>query len=96
MVRMRSRLLDELDARARKVMFAQIRLDQARLGKAAATLSALSPLNVLTRGYSVTFDPSGNAIQQADEVSVGDRIRTRVQHGEIESIVNKTTPPNHA
>lgn len=95
MVRMRSRLLDELDARARKVMFAQIKLDQARLGKAAATLSALSPLNVLTRGYSVTFDPSGNAIQQADKVAVGDRIRTRVQHGEIESIVDKTTPPDH-
>lgn len=95
MVRMRSRLLDELDARARKLMFAHIKLDQARLGKAAATLSALSPLNVLTRGYSVTFDPSGNAIQQADKVAVGDRIRTRVQHGEIESIVDKTTPPDH-
>lgn len=94
MVRMRSRLLDELDARARKVMFAQIKLDQTRLGKAAATLSALSPLNVLTRGYSVTFDQAGKAIQHANEVAAGDRIRTRLQHGEIVSIVDKTTPPD--
>ncbi|MGI9473923.1 MAG: exodeoxyribonuclease VII large subunit [Rubripirellula sp.] len=90
MVRMRSRMLDELDARARKTMLAKIKLDQTRLGKAAATLSALSPLNVLTRGYSVTFDDAGNTIQNADDVHQGDTIRTRVNEGEIESTVNRT------
>ena len=89
LIQMRYRILDELDARARKTMFAQVKLDQARLGKAAATLSALSPLNVLTRGYSVTFDHDGNTIHDANRVHVGDTIRTRFNKGEIESIVTQ-------
>ncbi len=88
-IHLRSRRLDELDARARRAMFAKLRLGQARLAASAAALSALSPLSVLTRGYSVTLGPDGRAIEAAESVQVGDTIRTRVNRGEIESTVAK-------
>ncbi len=91
LVQRRYRRLDELDARARKAMFARVKLGKAKMGKSAATLSALSPLNVLARGYSVTLDSEDNAIQSPSQVKPGDIIRSRVHHGEIESVVKTTS-----
>jgi exodeoxyribonuclease VII large subunit len=90
-IHLRSRLLDELDARGRRAMFGKLKLGRAGLATAAASLSALSPLNVLTRGYSVTLDANGHAIDNANTVKVGDTIRTRLNKGEIESVVSKTS-----
>ncbi len=89
-IHLRSRLLDELDARGRRAMFGKLKLCRAGLATSAASLSALSPLNVLTRGYSVTLDANGRAIDNADSVNVGDTIRTKLNQGEIESVVSKT------
>ncbi|MDB4494630.1 exodeoxyribonuclease VII large subunit [bacterium] len=87
LVQRRFRQLDELDARGRKAMFTRMQLNKAKLGKAAATLSALSPLNVLARGYSVTLDSHDNTIQNPSQLKPGDVIRSRVEHGDIESVV---------
>jgi exodeoxyribonuclease VII large subunit len=87
LVQRRFRQLDELDARGRKAMFTRMQLNKAKLGKAAATLSALSPLNVLARGYSVTLDSDDNTIQNPSQLKPGDVIRSRVEHGDIESVV---------
>ncbi|QDT06679.1 Exodeoxyribonuclease 7 large subunit [Rubripirellula lacrimiformis] len=91
-VHLRSRSLDEWDARARRVMFSKIKLGQAKLAAQAAALSALSPLNVLTRGYSVTLDEQGNAVENANQVQPGDVLRTRVHQGQIESVVRTVHP----
>ncbi len=90
LVQRRFRKLDELDARGRKAMVTRMQLNQAKLAKAAATLSALSPLNVLARGYSVTLDSDDNTIQNPGQVKPGDVIRSRVENGEIESVVKTT------
>lgn len=87
LVQRRFRQLDELDARGRKAMATRMQLNHAKIAKAAATLSALSPLNVLARGYSVTLDSNDNTIQDPSQVKPGDLIRSRVQNGDIESLV---------
>lgn len=86
-VQSRYRRLDEIDARARRAMLSKLQLGRARLATVAGSLSALSPLNVLKRGYSVTMDSQGQAIDSADSVAVGDTIRTRLNEGELESVV---------
>lgn len=54
----------------------------------AGKLEALSPLKVLTRGYSITFSGE-KAITSVKEVAAGDEIRTRVFDGTIISTVTK-------
>lgn len=90
MIHNRERLLDELDARGRRAMFASLALGRAKIATSAAALSALSPLEVLSRGYSVTLDDSGHPIKRATDVREGDTIYSRVDSGQIESVVKRT------
>lgn len=89
-VHSRFRRLDELDARAGLAVNGTVQLARARLATTAASLSALSPLNVLARGYSVTLDKKGNAVTDANQVRDGDLIRTTLKTGQIVSIVQAT------
>ena len=54
-----------------------------------ARLRLLSPDNVLARGYSITVDAgSGRVVRGASEVRAGQRIKTRLQAGEINCTVD--------
>ena len=53
-------------------------------------LEALSPLAILGRGYSITFDANGHPIVDVAKVKKGTMIKTRVTTGTIESEVKKT------
>ena len=51
-------------------------------------LALLNPQNVLNRGYSITTRADdGKALTDAAQVRKGDRIRTRLRTGEVESDV---------
>jgi len=55
---------------------------------ASARLEALSPLRVLARGYSLTYDrATGELVRDADAVPAGSRLRTRLRVGVVESTV---------
>lgn len=60
---------------------------QARLQQANAQLQALSPLNILERGYALVFDASGKLVKDAAQVRRGDEISARVHQGEIKARV---------
>ncbi|MFA6033688.1 MAG: exodeoxyribonuclease VII large subunit, partial [Myxococcota bacterium] len=49
--------------------------------EAARLLNTLSPLNVLDRGYSVTFAPDGSAVQSSTALCAGDAVRLRFAKG---------------
>jgi exodeoxyribonuclease VII large subunit len=61
------------------------RLQQARerLGLAATSLDALSPLAVLQRGYAIAQDASGALLRDAQSVAVGDEVRVRLAKGRL-------------
>ena len=50
-------------------------------------LQTLNPNQILNRGYSITFDSSGNVITDSDAVADGELIETKVQKGSIKSRV---------
>lgn len=89
-IHLRSRYLDELDMRGKLAIESKLKLGRANLATLAASLTALSPLDVLSRGYSVTLDAKGKAVDDAKQLRDGDIIRTRLNKGEIESVVKKT------
>ena len=52
-------------------------------------LEAVSPLSTLERGYSITFGPELSPIKSASTLKVGDKIRSHLHDGNLESIVSK-------
>ena len=51
-------------------------------------LRLLGPEQVLARGYSITTDAqTGKVLRQAKEVKAGQRLKTRLKKGEVQSIV---------
>jgi exodeoxyribonuclease VII large subunit len=89
MIQMRSRQLDEWDARGRRAMEAKLKLQREKIATAAASLSALSPLDVLSRGYSVTTDLAGQAVRDAADLQLGQTMRSRLHRGVVESKVTR-------
>ena len=89
----RSRQLDELDSRARRAIRNRLADQARRLQRHAAALSALSPLDVLARGYSVTQrSDDGRVVRRSDDVTIGDEIQTQTGHGKVFSRVTATEP----
>lgn len=63
------------------------------LARLAASLEALSPVSVLARGYSLTFQADGmTLVHKADDVGAGDIIVTRLSSGQIRSRVLPSPP----
>lgn len=60
-----------------------------RLETAAARLDAMSPLKVLSRGYSITEDSQGKAIVSANALQPGDQITVRFHRGMIDATVER-------
>ena len=61
----------------------------ARLERLQAALAGLDPSAVLARGYSITTDAAGAVLRDAAGVKDGERLRTRLARGELESEVRK-------
>ncbi len=56
----------------------------------SAKLEALSPLSVLTRGYSFVSDSDGKVIKSAKSLRAGDGVNIRFTDGEAECRIEKT------
>lgn len=66
-----------------------------RLSTHSASLEALSPLKVLSRGYSVTYREGETApLTEASRVAVGDALRVRLHRGELRARVTETKVAN--
>src|SRR5205085_11129177 len=87
-VRERERQLDELESRLKRAGRQRWERDQQRVQAAAARLEALSPLNVLARGYSVTRRERDLAIiVTPNQLQPGERLITQLHGGRVVSQV---------
>ena len=84
-----AQLADSLQQELTQAMEAELDAKKHRLSLMAAKLSALSPLTVLSRGYTITTTAGHRAVQGVSDVSVGDTIRTTVADGTISSVVSE-------
>lgn len=76
----------ELDSRANALSHRYERLISAKKHdyvRLAASLDALSPLKVLSRGYSVVTDTDGKALSDANDAKIGDRLKVSLSKGSL-------------
>ncbi len=84
----RKQLVDELDLRARAAIWNVWQMKKEKLAGTARAISALSPLGVLARGYSLTQKTETHRpLTEATSVQPGDRIITTLQNGKLLSEV---------
>lgn len=75
--------LDVLTTRLNSSRSTVIDKNREQFSVLAGKLQSLSPLAVLARGYAIAFDTSGKIIKHPDEVQSGERLRVRVEEGDI-------------
>ncbi len=93
-LRDRERRLDEMEERLRRAMFQRFAVARQRTDADAARLQALSPLNVLARGYSLTRTEDGRrVVHRAAQVKVGDQIEVLLGDGRLLAGVEQVLPP---
>ena len=81
----------DLEARLQRRMESQINLKKEKLGGVAKNLHALSPLNVLDRGYSIaTLKETGKAVTSSKQINKGDTVRIRLAKGQVDATVEET------
>ncbi len=83
----RERLLEQRE-RLREQIRNQLRSLRQHCDELATRLRLLGPEQVLARGYSITLDAgSGRVIRTARQTRTGQRLRTRLKSGEVQSVV---------
>ncbi len=86
----RRRRLAELRRRLPELARTQSSRKAGRLTELQSRLRLLNPANVLQRGYSITLDStSGSVIRDAAKVISGQRLQTRLTHGEVHSVATR-------
>jgi exodeoxyribonuclease VII large subunit len=76
----------------RREMTRLLETKQRQLATQAEHLEALSPLAVLSRGYSITTDTDGSPLLSAQSLEAGDIIHTRLHEGMVVSRVESRGP----
>jgi exodeoxyribonuclease VII large subunit len=84
--------LDLLDQRCTSAMTAGLKLRDEKVRVQMAKLDALSPLAVLTRGYSITQSEEGSVIRDAASAKPGDKLKIRLERGKLNAEVLSSEP----
>jgi exodeoxyribonuclease VII large subunit len=73
---------------------ARIEKDRQRLRATMATLQAVSPLSVLSRGYAIAFSRTRRGrkpILDSSQIKVGEQIEVQLKRGRLEATVDRHT-----
>ncbi|MEZ6126217.1 MAG: exodeoxyribonuclease VII large subunit [Planctomycetaceae bacterium] len=88
----RRRQCDELAERAERSLRLKIERLQQKLASTSASLDALSPLKVLSRGYSLTTLSDGTLLTTSEAIRPGQQLVTRLKTGTVVSVVQDALP----
>ena len=81
--------IERLQQQAQFRIKSVLQQQQSRLSTLASTLNAVSPLQTLSRGYSITSRVDGQTLTRADSASVDELIDTRLHTGRLISRIEK-------
>ncbi|MFU9135823.1 exodeoxyribonuclease VII large subunit [Erwinia tasmaniensis] len=78
--------------RLQQAMQQQMNGSKQRFSTLAAQLEGVSPLATLARGFSVTTSAQGQVVRKTRQIHQGDRLKTRLDDGWVESEVTAISP----
>ena len=78
---------------AQKLLLTKKHADFVRL---TASLEAINPMSVITRGYSAVFREDGVLVKSVTQISEGDVVNFRLTDGDVAAKVKKTYPAKAA
>ena len=79
----RQQLLDERTERLQQVLQRLLQQKRQQLSASAEQLHALSPLQVLSRGYALCEDDRGQVVRQASQLALGDKFTVVLEQGRL-------------
>lgn len=82
-----SQRLDEMLRQLQNYMKSSYSENRQKFGALAGRLNALSPLAILERGYSISFDKDGKLLKDSSKIKKGDTMTTRLSKGTVYSQV---------
>ncbi|WP_339778552.1 exodeoxyribonuclease VII large subunit [uncultured Methylophaga sp.] len=89
-LKQQQQLVEALSSQLNRLTRQQITDHKKQLAQLMRTLSVVSPLNTLERGYSITSDAqTGNVIYRSDEVTVGQSLQIRLFEGQLDCEVRR-------
>jgi exodeoxyribonuclease VII large subunit len=89
-------VLDRFAIELNRAMETRLALEHQRLDGGQRMLAAIDPAQVLRRGFSITQRADGAVVRSVNDVSVGNRIVTRVADGSLQSEVTGSAGRAHA
>jgi exodeoxyribonuclease VII large subunit len=95
-VREMRRDLADWDDRLGRAVRQRLANGRERLGSLAGRLEALSPLNVLARGYSLTRTEDGAVVRDSGQIRPGERILIQLERGQLVGRVEECHEPTEA
>ncbi|WP_260706468.1 exodeoxyribonuclease VII large subunit [Edaphobacter flagellatus] len=90
------RRLEHANLRLDRAASSAFALQRARLQSITTRLEALSPLNVLARGYALVYNADGTLLRSAAETTAGQTIQARLAKGSLAAQVLTTKQHNEA
>ena len=94
-VQERRMLLDHESRMLATLMQKAVAEKKQRFARLTAALDAMSPLKVLSRGYSVVKTAGGGVLQHAGQVSPGDTIEITLRQGSLSAQVTQVREDGH-
>jgi exodeoxyribonuclease VII large subunit len=81
--------IERLQQQAQFRIRSMVEQRKSHLSTLASTLNAISPLQTLSRGYSITSSADGQTITNTDSVAHNELINTRLHRGQLISRIEK-------
>lgn len=84
--------LQELGMRPQALIAQRLQREALHLRGLARSLHAISPLATVARGYSILQQPDGRVVRSVADTAPGDRLKARLQDGQLDLQVVAATP----
>ena len=85
----RHKNLDHLKSRLAAAQLQQVQRKKQRFIACTAKLDAMSPLKVLTRGYSIVNNNDGTILRSVSQTAPGKKIRVTLSDGRVDAVVSE-------